>query len=240
MHDKFAIVTGSGGSIGGAIVERLLAQDYFVLGLDLADSRSHPSFNFIEVDMAHPERIDALFEGAIVLGRHNVLVNAAGVREIVPMPALSLDEWNRVLAINLTAPFVLSRRLAVEAVEQYRQAVIVNIASVSGMLGEPERTAYVSSKHGLIGLTKQLAIEFGHAGIRANSVSPGVTRSNMTRAYFDDPQQMALIKSGLYLDRVGEPEDVASLVSFLASEDAGYITGSNFTVDGGWTAGKNL
>lgn len=240
MRDKFAIVSGSGGSIGGAIVEQLLDQKYFVLGLDLADNRKHPSFDFIEVDLAQSEHLDTLIEEVSTLGRHNVLVNAAGVREIVPMPALSLEEWNRVLTINLTAPFVLSRRFAMEAIEQHCQAAIVNIASVSGMLGEPERTAYVSSKHGLIGLTKQLAIEFGRAGVRANSVSPGVTRSNMTQSYFDDPQQMVLIKSGLYLDRVGEPRDVASLVTFLASEDAGYITGGNFTVDGGWTAGKNL
>src|SRR5579871_1947313 len=103
MHDKIAIVTGSGGGIGGAIVDRLLRQGYHVFGLDLVDTREHGAFEFIEVDLARPELIDTLFLRSFKLGHHNLLVNAAGIREAVSMSALSLAQWNEVIAVNLTS-----------------------------------------------------------------------------------------------------------------------------------------
>ncbi len=237
---RVAIVTGSGGSIGKAICEWLLNDGFTVYGLDRDNALEHARFTFLATDLTRYATLPALLESEIEFGDENLLVNCAGIREILPIKDLSLEVWEQVMAVNLTAPFVLSQYFGTKVKEADLQGSIVNIASVAGTLGEPERTAYVVSKTGVIGLTKQLAIEFGDAGIRANSISPGVTRTNMTEQYFDDPEQVALIHNGLCLNRVGQPNDIASMVGFLSGQNAGFITGSNFIVDGGWTAGKQL
>lgn len=235
-----AVVTGSGGSIGSCIVEALLAKGYFVYGLDIVNYIEDDHFQFLCFDLRNYRELESFIQNYIQLGEYTVVINCAGIREILPINDLSLEQWEQVMSINLHTPFVLSRSLACQIADRSLQGSIVNIASVSGLLGEPDRTAYVCSKHALIGLTKQLAIEFGKYGIRANSISPGIIETNMTRDYFNDPEQMELIRSGNYIQRIGQPEDVANAVIFAINSEAKYLTGSNIVVDGGWTAGKNL
>ncbi|WP_233420892.1 SDR family NAD(P)-dependent oxidoreductase [Xenorhabdus nematophila] len=117
---------------------------------------------------------------------------------------------------------------------------MINIASVSGILGEPNRTAYVASKHAVIGLTKQLALEYGKYNIRVNAIAPGVIRTPLTERYYHDESQLEKIRKGQFLPSLGMPEDIAQAASFLASEGARFITGSTLILDGGWTIGKDL
>lgn len=235
-----AIVTGSGGSIGGEIVQALLQKGYVVYGLDIHNNITHPNFIYLEYDLRNYKDLETFLNKKITLGKYNTIVNCAGIREIKSIENLTLKIWEEVMAINLHSPFILSKTLGLSLIKDDLKGTIINIASVSGILGEPERTAYVSSKHAILGLTKQLAIEFGKFGIRVNSISPGVIRTNMTEKYFDDPNQIKVIKSGNYLNMIGVPEDISKTVLFLSSQDAKYVTGSNFVIDGGWTAGKNL
>lgn len=238
--DKLAIVVGSNGGIGKEIVHQLLDNSYRVIGLDLKNNIFLDNFEFYQINIGDSKKLyDFDFEN-FNFENYNVLINAAGIREILPLLDLDLNQWEDVMSVNLTAPFILSKNFCKKLITEDRKGSIVNIASVSGMMGEPDRTAYVSSKHGLIGLTKQFAIEFGRKGIRCNSISPAITRTGMTEAYFEDEKILKKISNGIYSTRVGEPKDIANVALLLANKDSLFINGSNFVVDGGWTCGKDL
>ena len=237
------LISGAGSGIGNATAELFLAGGDTVVGIDRAEGRAgdlaarYPStFSLVSADLLEPSAYVAIERHLEALGRPaDVLVNCAGIREIRPALELSLDEWNRVFAVNVTAAFLLSQLF----VRQLRgSGAIVNVSSVSGLLAEPQRAAYVSSKHALIGLTKQLAMEFGERAIRVNAVAPGVVRTELTESYFSDPEQVALIHAAHALGRVASPDEIARAIRFLASDDASFMTGTIMTVDGGWTAGK--
>lgn len=168
------------------------------------------------------------------------LVNSAGLREICSIDGLTLSLWEEIFAVNVTATFVASQAFCNRVIRYGRAASVVNIASVSGLLGEPQRTAYVSSKHAVLGLTKQLAIEYGNANIRVNAVAPGVIRTQLTEAYFHDPSQLRRIDTGQFIQQYGTPDDVAHAVGFLLSNQSRFMTGSTLVIDGGWCAGKSL
>jgi len=240
LSKNIAVVTGSNGGIGQAIVNSFLDKNYKVYGLDRENDIHHDSFEFIEADLKNLNALNDFSFNNISLGDYSLLINAAGIREIVPLLDLSLDTWSDVFSVNITAPFLLSRNFCRKLVAQKSEGSIVNIASVSGMLAEPERTAYVSSKHALLGMTKQFALEFGRQGIRCNSVSPAITRTGMTEHYFHDPDIMEKINRGLYAPRTGEPQDIVAVVNLLADKNSQFINGANFVVDGGWTCGKDL
>jgi len=234
------IITGSNGGIGRKLTEHYLSEDKRVIGIDIDNQLSHPGYRFIAADLNDPTALQSMDFDAFDPGEYSVLINAAGIREITPLLELSLEKWQEVMQINLTAPFVLSQKFCRALLTRGRQGSIVNIASVSGMLGEPARTAYVSSKHGLLGLTKQFAVEFGRSGIRCNAISPAITRTPMTEHYFSDEATMQKINSGLYSTCTGQPADIAAVVRLLAAQESTFINGANFVVDGGWTCGKDL
>lgn len=159
----------------------------------------------------------------------DILVNSAGIREIC---------HPRALAVNLTGSFAVAQAFARQLRELGRPGAIVNIASTSGLLAAENRAAYVSSKHGVVGLTKQLSLDLGPLGIRVNAVAPGIVRTPMTETYFDDPDQVVKLNAAYPLGRPAEAEDVAEVVVFLASDAARYVTGVVIPVDGGYTAGR--
>ena len=237
------LISGAGSGIAYATAELFLDGGDHVVGVDRAEGRSgelaarYPSaFSLVRADLLDANAYPAIGEHLHALGRPaDVLVNCAGIREIRPALELSLDEWNRVFAVNVTAAFLLSQLFVRQLPGT---GSIVNVASVSGLLAEPQRAAYVSSKHALIGLTKQLAMEFGERGIRVNAVAPGVVRTELTESYFADPEQVRLIHAAHALGRVASPGEIARAIRFLASDDASFMTGTIMTVDGGWTAGK--
>lgn len=240
-QEKVAIVTGACSGIGKATSLQLLADGWKVYGLDIGLNQGFEGVNgfiHVYVDLTDLEMISEVVSQILLSTELNLLVNCAGIREICSIDELSIDIWTKVISLNVTSVFYLSKLVEAKVRAVGASLNIVNIASVSGMLGEPNRTAYVTSKHALIGLTKQLAIEYGKYGVRVNSISPGVIRTPLTEQYFHDQEQVTKIMAGQFLEKSGTTEDVASAVLYLASNQASFITGSNFVVDGGWSAGK--
>ncbi len=193
------------------------------------------------LDVADPTSVEGFIAAAETsLGRLDVLVNSAGVREIVSVLDLSFEEWQRVIAINLSGTFLASQAFARRLVAAGKGGRIVNLASTLGLMAAPNRAAYTASKHGVVGLTKQMAMEFGERGIRVNAVAPGVVRTPLTERYFQDPVMQETIRGLHPVGRWAQPHEVATAILFLAAEENGFITGAVLTVDGGWTAGKKM
>ena len=164
------------------------------------------------------------------LGGLDVLVNNAGITKDGLTVRMSADDWDRVIDINLTGTFLMSKA-ALKVMFKKRSGNIVNISSVIGQMGNAGQANYAASKAGIIGLTKSLAKEFGSRGVRVNAVAPGFVRTAMTDALSEEMKEKAL--QAVALKRFAEPQDIAKAVMFLASQDASYITGHVLAVNGG-------
>jgi NAD(P)-dependent dehydrogenase (short-subunit alcohol dehydrogenase family) len=241
---RVAVVTGAARGIGRRIALVLAERGYAVAANDL----SAPEETLGELewvgnetlaipgDVSNEETVREMVHGVMEsLGRVDVLVNNAGISAIVPAEQTTLDDWNRTLAVNLTGPFLMCREFGKEMLLQGFGS-IVNISSVAGLLGVADRAAYNASKHGLIGLTRTLAAEWGGRGVRVNAVCPGWVKTEMDRedrasgGYTD-----ADIEGRTPMGRFASPRDVAQAVAFLADSDlSGYVNGHTLSVDGGW------
>ncbi|MCB4820181.1 SDR family NAD(P)-dependent oxidoreductase [Roseicella aerolata] len=251
FQDHAVLVTGGGSGIGRQVCISAAREGARVAIGDLDAQRAGAVAEEIRrqggeahgfaLDVADQASVHAFVEGAeTALGRLDVLVNSAGVREIASVLDLPLEEWQRVIAINLTGTFLPSQAFARRLVAQGRPGRIVNLASTLGLVAAPNRAAYVASKHGVVGLTKEMALELGEKGIRVNAVAPGVIRTPLTERYFQDPELSQMIRGLHATASWGEPEDIARAILFLAEEANGFMTGSVLTVDGGWTTGKKM
>jgi NAD(P)-dependent dehydrogenase (short-subunit alcohol dehydrogenase family) len=249
FQDFGALVTGAASGIGERAAHGLAAEGAVVAVGDrdvtgarrVADAiiKTGGRAYAFDVDVVDPKSVGAFVETAGKrLGRLDVLVNSAGVREIVPVLDLTLDEWNRVMGVNVTGTFLCSQIFARAVIAANGAAAIVNVASTLGVTAAPNRAAYTASKHAVVGLTKEMALELGQSSIRVNAVGPGVIRTPLTERYFQDAEQSQRIKDIHALGRWGEPDEIAKAILFLASSDASFCTGTTLLVDGGWTAGK--
>lgn len=248
MLGRTAIVTGGGSGIGAACASLLAQRGARVI---VADRDANAASTVVAslpaatrpldmvLDVAEPEMVRAGFKRLESLGiLPDILVNSAGIREIKPPLELEPEDWNQVIAVNLTGTFFMCQTFVRGLCAADKPGVIVNMASTSSILASRSRTAYGASKHGVAGLTKQLAYEFGEFGIRVNAVAPGVVRTPMTESYFDDPDKVARLARAYPLGRAALPEDVAEVAVFLASDAARFVTGAVVPVDGGYTTGK--
>ena len=241
---RVALVTGAARGIGRQVALVLAEKGYAVAANDL----EAPKGILEELDRAGARALsvpgdvsdEASVRGMVEavrgeFGRVDVLVNNAGVSRIVPAEETTLAEWRRVLEVNLTGPFLMSREFGKEMLRA-GSGSIVNVSSVAGLLGIVNRAAYNASKHGLIGLTRTLAAEWGGRGVRVNAVCPGWVKTEM-----DEEDQAG----GDYTDtdivgrtpmaRFARPEDIAQAVAFLADPElSGYVNGHTLSVDGGW------
>ena len=251
-----AIVTGSSSGIGRAIAKRLAADGFTVL---LADVRRDPltggvptdeeiaaqggACEFLRTDVsarADCERLVGLAAGRY--GRLDVLVNNAVLAGQHSKPLLdTLDaDWDAMMAVNLRGPFMLCRAAVRQMLAQEPRGEvrgrIVNITSQHGMVGVPGHFSYAVGKGGLVQMTRQIAVEHGRDGILCNAVAPGKILTGALGDLVSDPDSAAFVRSRTPFGRLGEPEDVAAAVAFLASAQASYISGVNLMVDGGWMA----
>jgi NAD(P)-dependent dehydrogenase (short-subunit alcohol dehydrogenase family) len=235
---RVAVVTGAAQGIGRRIAE-VLAREGYALGLfDRQPVEGFPHALAVTGDVSREADVARL--AAAVRDAHgdpDVLVNNAGIACIRPAEDTPVDEWRQVLEVNLTGPFLLCQAFG-RAMLARRRGSIINISSVAGLHGVADRAAYNASKHGLIGLTRTLAAEWGGRGVRINAVCPGWVKTEM-----DDASQA----EGAYVDtditehvpmgRFAQPDDVAQAVAFLADPArSGFVNGVALSVDGGWHA----
>lgn len=246
-HDKLvAVITGGAQGIGRRTAEVLAQRGYAVAIIDLKSPDE--TAKSIEAaggsalayggDITDETTVQQFIQKALKLyGRIDVLVNNAGISHIAPAEQTTVADYERVLRVNLVAPFLLSK-LVGEKMLGARSGSIVNVASVAGLMGISDRAAYNASKHGLIGLTRTLAAEWGGRGVRVNAVCPGWVKTEMDAAdqaggsYSD-----ADIAGRVPMARFASPDDIARAIAFLAdNSQSSFINGQALAVDGGWTA----
>jgi NAD(P)-dependent dehydrogenase (short-subunit alcohol dehydrogenase family) len=241
---QVAVVTGAARGIGRRVALVLAKLGYAVAANDLSApegtlgelERVGTKALAIPGDVSDEETVHEMVRGVMEgFGRVDVLVNNAGISAIVPAEQTTLADWNRTLDVNLTGPFLTCREFGKEMLRQ-GQGSIVNISSVAGLLGVADRVAYNASKHGLIGLTRTLAAEWGGRGVRVNAVCPGWVKTEMDQedqtsgGYTDED-----IEGRTPMGRFATPEDIARAVAFLADPKlSGYVNGHALSVDGGW------
>lgn len=249
FEGRLAAVTGASGGLGAAICLALAKAGARVIACDLTIDRARAAVETldrhgvrgsvpVEINVADYNSVKRSFEQIDAEGDLDILVNNAGIREIKSILDLSPEEWDRVLAVNLSGPFYCSREAAVRM--RGRGGAIVNIASVAGLVGIRNRPAYCSSKHGVIGLTRNLAFDLAAHGIRVNAVCPGAIPTPMTAAYYQDEHFLAGLEHSVALGNAGTPQAIADAVVYLCSPAASFVTGVALPVDGGFVAEKSF
>ena len=251
------LITGAGGGIGRAASLAFAEEGAAIAAADLRLEAAQATASAVEelgrtavalqVDVTQPDSVRAMVERAVAgLGSLDVLINSAGVREIVPFLELPAEEWLKVIGTNLTGTFLCSQAVARHLIAQGKEGKenkggkIINLSSVAGLMGVPNRAAYVASKHGVVGLTKEMGMELADKNIQVNAIAPGVVETAMTAGYFDKPDIVASLKKAHPAGRWAQPEEIARLMLFLASEDADFMTGATIPIDGGFVAGKAI
>lgn len=239
LNGRVAVVTGAAGGLGAAIAARLAGMGATLVLVDVqaallpAPRGEHLA---LQCDITDPDAVEALgCEVERRFGRCDVLVNNAGTKTPpVPLEALPVADWDRVFGVNVRGAFLCARALAPTMLAR-QSGSIVNIASIGARM--PTRVgAYAASKAAIGGLTRQMAVEWGPRGIRANSVSPGMVRTPMSDGFYRDQQQHAARVAMLPVRRIGMPDEIADAVAFLASDASSFVNGHDLVADGGFVA----
>ncbi|GAB5079117.1 glucose 1-dehydrogenase [Arthrobacter sp. AD-310] len=235
--DKVALISGGARGIGASVASRLHGEGAKVVIGDILDDEGKDTAErmgsgalYVHLDVTSPLDWEAAVGAAVeTFGGLHILVNNAGIVNFASIEEYTLEQWNAVIGVNLTGTF-LGIKAAIPALKQSKAGSIINISSIAGIRGYEQIPGYTASKFGVRGLTKSVALDLGRRGIRVNSVHPGVIATPMTA-------DLAMDMSRVALGRIGHPGEVADLVLYLASSESSFVTGAEFVIDGGDTAG---
>lgn len=245
LGGKVAVVTGSSRGIGRAIAIKLAKEGASVV----VNSRKKESAQkvadeikrlgrkaiAVEGDVSNPKTAKKLVGAAVKeFGSLDIFVNNAGVISYANFLDLKEEQWDSLMAVDLKGVFMCSQAAARQMIKQGDGGKIINISSIAGFIGFHNLAHYCAAKAGVIELTKQMALELGPYKINVNSIGPGAIKTAMTKQVESDPKQLKEIIARIPLGRMGEPEEIASVAAFFASDEASYVTGETIFVDGGW------
>lgn len=234
LDDKVAFVTGASGGVGAATVELLRARGAKVTGVDVTDADG-----VLACDVTDEEQVAAVVAAVVEReGRLDIVANVAGIDPMRTLADTTLELWNRVLAVNLTGPFLVCRAAMPHLVET--KGTIVNVASISALQGQPANLPYTASKGGLLQLTRSLAVEYAQHGVRVNAVCPGGIDTDMARAghaeltaVIDQLDPKAVARMSPLMAGKAAPIEIAEAIAYLASNAARSVTGAAWVVDRG-------
>ncbi|QDW31122.1 glucose 1-dehydrogenase [Arthrobacter sp. KBS0702] len=238
LDGKVALISGGARGIGAAIARRFVAEGAKAVVGDVLDddgarllAELGGGARYVHLDVTRPSDWDAAVkEAASAFGSLSILVNNAGIVNFGRIDAYPHEEWARIIDVNLTGVFN-GIKAAVPALAKAGSASIINISSIAGLRGYEGLSGYTASKFGVRGLTKSAALDLGRDGIRVNSVHPGVIQTPMTEG-------MSFDTGHVPLHRIGQPTEVADLAVYLAGDESSFVTGAEFVIDGGETAGS--
>ncbi len=249
LNNKIAIVTGGGSGIGTAICRAFSAEGASVVVADrnlpaaenVAQSLRDVGGNATaaEVDVGDGKKIAAMTEAAIdVYGRIDVLVNNAGARVIKGLLQHTADDWDQMIRINLTGPF-LCAQATIPHMLANGGGSIINLASIASFIGRPNRCAYVAAKTGVLGLTRAMAADLAGKNIRVNAIAPGMVASAFNQSFAEASDTGPAWAEENLIGRWGQPEDIAGAAVFLACEESSFVTGADIKVEGGWLGARS-
>ncbi len=250
LDNKVAIITGGASGIGSATAKRFAMEGGIIAGVDLYtpdDSAWKEIENiaqaseFFEADVSDEAEVEVAVAAVVEkFGRVDVLVNAAGVSSVGSVLNATVEEWDRVLNINLKGTFLFAKHAAQQMVKQ-KSGSIVNIASIDGISGMTGQVTYGASKGGVVQITRNMAVDLAGDNIRVNCICPGGVETPLIAVLNDESLKhlkQALMETHL-MKRFARPEEIASAILFLASDEASFVTGHTLVADGGYTAGKH-
>ena len=249
LENKVAIVTGGGKGIGAAICARFSKEGARIVVADIDLPAAHEVARTLRdsggaalpvmVDVTDAESIAAMADSALTeFGQIDVLVNNAGARIIKGLMQHNAADWDRMIQVNLTGPFLCAQAVIPHMVER-KSGKIINLASIASFIGRPNRCAYVAAKSGVLGLTRAMAADLAGKNIRVNAIAPGMIASPFNQSFAEASDTGPAWAEENLLGRWGQPEDITGAAVFLASDDSSFVTGAEIKVEGGWLGARS-